>query len=90
MRQNARLLDGIEVGIGLTILVLGGIAQRGTQIFDRSVMPRQESGIGRADMPDADFSKWVSLEAAAEAIAYLASPANQAASGTLVPLYGRA
>ncbi|MBZ9896015.1 SDR family NAD(P)-dependent oxidoreductase [Mesorhizobium sp. BR1-1-6] len=44
----------------------------------------------RADMPDADFSKWVSLEAAAEAIAYLASPANQAMSGTLVPLYGRA
>ncbi|TIT95606.1 MAG: short-chain dehydrogenase, partial [Mesorhizobium sp.] len=26
----------------------------------------------------------------AEAIAYLASPANQAMSGTLVPLYGRA
>ncbi|RWB57620.1 SDR family NAD(P)-dependent oxidoreductase [Mesorhizobium sp.] len=44
----------------------------------------------RADMPDADFTKWVSLEAAAEAIAYLASPANQAMSGTLVPLYGRA
>jgi len=44
----------------------------------------------RADMPDADFSKWVSLDAAAEAIAYLASPANQAMSGTLVPLYGRA
>ncbi|TIP98339.1 MAG: SDR family NAD(P)-dependent oxidoreductase, partial [Mesorhizobium sp.] len=44
----------------------------------------------RADMPDADFSKWVSLEAAAEAIAYLASPANLAMSGTLVPLYGRA
>ena len=44
----------------------------------------------RDSMPDADFSKWVSLEAAAEAIAYLASPANQAMSGTLVPLYGRA
>jgi NAD(P)-dependent dehydrogenase (short-subunit alcohol dehydrogenase family) len=44
----------------------------------------------RADMPDADFTKWVSLEAAAEAIAYLVSPANLAMSGTLVPLYGRA
>jgi hypothetical protein len=41
-------------------------------------------------MPDADFARWVSLDAAAEAIAYLASPANQAMSGTLVPLYGRA
>ncbi|RUW73125.1 SDR family NAD(P)-dependent oxidoreductase, partial [Mesorhizobium sp. M4B.F.Ca.ET.049.02.1.2] len=38
----------------------------------------------RADMPDADFTKWVSLEAAAEAIAYLASPTNMAMSGTLV------
>ncbi len=44
----------------------------------------------RAAMPDADASKWVSLEAAAEAIAYLVSPANQAMNGTLVPLYGRA
>jgi NAD(P)-dependent dehydrogenase (short-subunit alcohol dehydrogenase family) len=44
----------------------------------------------RSAMPDADVTKWVSLEAAAEAIAYLASPANQAISGTLVPLYGRA
>jgi NAD(P)-dependent dehydrogenase (short-subunit alcohol dehydrogenase family) len=44
----------------------------------------------RSGMPDADFSKWVSLEAAAEAIAYLVSPSNQAISGTLVPLYGRA
>lgn len=44
----------------------------------------------RESMPDADFSRWVSLEAAAETIAYLASPANQAMSGALVPLYGRA
>ena len=41
-------------------------------------------------MPDADFSRWVSLEAAAEAIFYLVLPANQAMSGALVPLYGRA
>jgi NAD(P)-dependent dehydrogenase (short-subunit alcohol dehydrogenase family) len=44
----------------------------------------------RAAMPEADFSKWVSLEAAAEAIAYLVSPANLAMNGTLVPLYARA
>ncbi|KRA00137.1 short-chain dehydrogenase [Mesorhizobium sp. Root157] len=44
----------------------------------------------RSGMPDADFGKWVSLEAAAEAICYLVSSANQAVSGTLVPLYGRA
>lgn len=44
----------------------------------------------REAMPDADFGRWVSLEAAAEAIVHLASPANLAMSGALVPLYGRA
>jgi hypothetical protein len=44
----------------------------------------------RAAMPTADFSKWVGLDAAAEAITYLVSPQNTAMSGTLVPLYGRA
>ncbi len=41
-------------------------------------------------MPKADFSKWVSLEAAAEAIVHLASPKNATVSGALVPIYGRA
>lgn len=49
-----------------------------------------DTASNRADMPDADFSRWVSLEAAAEAIFYLVLPANQAMSGALVPLYGRA
>jgi NAD(P)-dependent dehydrogenase (short-subunit alcohol dehydrogenase family) len=44
----------------------------------------------RKAMPKADFSKWVSLEAAAEAIVHLASPQNAAVSGALVPIYGRA
>ena len=44
----------------------------------------------RAQMPNADTSKWVALEAAAEAIFHLGSPANMAASGVVMPLYGRA
>ncbi len=44
----------------------------------------------RVAMPTADFSRWVGLDAAAEAVAYLVSPQNTAMSGTLVPLYGRA
>ena len=44
----------------------------------------------RKAMPKADSSKWVSLEAAAEAIVHLASPQNAAVSGALVPIYGRA
>lgn len=44
----------------------------------------------RAQMPNADTSKWVTLKAAAETIFHLGSPANMAASGTVMPLYGRA
>lgn len=49
-----------------------------------------DTPVNRAAMPKADFSKWVSLEAAAAAIAHLASPANLVASGAILPLYGRA
>jgi NAD(P)-dependent dehydrogenase (short-subunit alcohol dehydrogenase family) len=64
---------------------------KGKGILVNAVAPSTlDTPANRADMPAADFGKWVSLEAAAEAIAYLASPANLAMSGTLVPLYGRA
>ena len=64
---------------------------KGKGILVNAVAPSTlDTPANRADMPDADFDKWVSLDAAAEAIAYLASPVNQAMSGTLVPLYGRA
>ncbi|ANT49580.1 SDR family NAD(P)-dependent oxidoreductase [Mesorhizobium amorphae] len=64
---------------------------KGKGILVNAVAPSTlDTPANRTDMPDADFSKWVSLEAVAEAIAYLASPANLAMSGTLVPLYGRA
>ena len=43
----------------------------------------------RAAMPAADVSKWVRLADLAETMLFLASPACQA-SGTLVPVYGRA
>jgi NAD(P)-dependent dehydrogenase (short-subunit alcohol dehydrogenase family) len=49
-----------------------------------------DTSANRAAMPDADFGKWVSLDAAAEAIIHLASPTNLVASGTVVALYGRA
>ncbi|TIX99380.1 MAG: SDR family NAD(P)-dependent oxidoreductase, partial [Mesorhizobium sp.] len=62
---------------------------KGKGILVNAVAPSTlDTPATRADMPAADFGKWVSLEAAAEAIAYLASPANLAMSGTLVPLYG--
>jgi NAD(P)-dependent dehydrogenase (short-subunit alcohol dehydrogenase family) len=40
----------------------------------------------RADMPDADFTKWVTPGAIAEVIAFLASDGARAISGALIPV----
>jgi NAD(P)-dependent dehydrogenase (short-subunit alcohol dehydrogenase family) len=43
----------------------------------------------RADMPNADFSKWVAPAAIADAMLFLASDAARAVSGAALPVYGR-
>ncbi len=42
----------------------------------------------RAEMPNADFSKWVLPEAMADVILFLASDAARAVTGAAVPVYG--
>jgi NAD(P)-dependent dehydrogenase (short-subunit alcohol dehydrogenase family) len=44
----------------------------------------------RADMPSADFTRWVSPKAVAEVIAFLASDLARAISGATLPVAGRA
>lgn len=44
----------------------------------------------RAAMKDADFSRWVPLDAAAKQIAFLVSDDARQVSGAAIPLYGRA
>lgn len=40
----------------------------------------------RADMPDADFSRWVTPQAIADVILFLTSPAARSISGALIPV----
>ena len=43
----------------------------------------------RADMPDADFSKWVSPDSVANLVCFLASDAAADIHGALIPIQGR-
>ena len=43
----------------------------------------------RADMPDADFGRWVTPEALAGVIAFLLSDKASAITGALIPVTGR-
>lgn len=43
----------------------------------------------RADMPDADFSRWVKPQAVADLIVFLASDAAAAITGACIPIQGR-
>ena len=43
----------------------------------------------RADMPDADFAKWVALDELAAVMLFLASEAASGVTGALVPVTGR-
>jgi NAD(P)-dependent dehydrogenase (short-subunit alcohol dehydrogenase family) len=43
----------------------------------------------RADMPDADFSRWVAPQAIADVIVFLATDAARAVTGASIPVLGR-
>jgi len=43
----------------------------------------------RADMPDADFTRWVPPEAIADVIVFLASEAARGIAGASIPVFGR-
>jgi len=48
-----------------------------------------DTAANRADMPDADFGKWVKPEAIAALIAFLLSDAAADITGALIPIVGR-
>jgi NAD(P)-dependent dehydrogenase (short-subunit alcohol dehydrogenase family) len=64
---------------------------RAENILVNAVVPSIiDTPANRASMPKADHASWPKASEIAEAIAFLASPANRLTSGALVPVYGRA
>jgi NAD(P)-dependent dehydrogenase (short-subunit alcohol dehydrogenase family) len=61
-----------------------------TGITVNAVLPSIiDTPVNRADMPDADFSNWVTPAALAEVILFLASDHSQAITGALLPVVGK-
>jgi len=64
---------------------------KGERILVNAVAPSTlDTPANRRAMPDADASKWLSPEAAAEAVLQLVSPANRQVSGAVLPMYAGA
>jgi len=60
------------------------------KILVNAVLPSIiDTPANRASMPKADYDRWPKPEELAQAILWLASPANTLTSGALVPVYGQ-
>lgn len=64
---------------------------KGEGILVNAIAPSTlDTPANRSAVPDADFAKWLSPEAAAEAVLQLVLPVDTAISGAVLPLYARA
>ena len=65
-------------------------AEHKGKITVNAVLPSTiDTAANRADMPKADFSKWVTPQELAEVILFLISDAASAVTGALIPVAGR-
>jgi 3-oxoacyl-[acyl-carrier protein] reductase len=65
-------------------------AERKGKVTVNAVLPSTiDTSANRRDMPDADFSRWVTPDELASVILFLASDAASAVTGALVPVRGR-
>lgn len=63
---------------------------KGRNITVNAVLPSIIDTVpNRNDMPDADFSTWVTPQALADVILFLLSPQAEAVTGALIPVTGR-
>jgi NAD(P)-dependent dehydrogenase (short-subunit alcohol dehydrogenase family) len=62
---------------------------KGRSLTVNAVLPSTiDTPANRADMPDADFGKWVTPADLAEVMLFLAGPAARSVTGALVPVVG--
>ncbi len=72
----------------LTEALAAELKDRGIQV--NAVLPSIiDTPANRADMPNADFTRWVAPAAIADVIVFLLSPAARALTGALIPVAGR-
>lgn len=72
---------------GLTLSLAEELATR--SIWVNAIVPSvMDTPANRAGMPDADHSRWPSVDEVAKTVAFLASPENAVTRGALVPVYG--
>ena len=77
------------VVVNLTQSLARELADR--SIWVNAVVPSiMNTPANRAGMPDADHSRWATVEDVAQTVSFLASPDNRVSSGALVPVSGRA
>ena len=94
---KAALKGGAEMGayaatkaalLRLTESMAAELAPNGVQV--NCVLPGTiDTPANRAEMPKADFTKWVSPGAIAETILFLASPGSDRITGAVIPVYGQ-
>ncbi len=76
-----------SVVMRLTEAASDEVRQQGVNI--NAVLPSLiDTPRNRADMPDTDYSKWVSPEALAEVVCFLLSDSARAVHGALIPVRG--
>lgn len=86
-------------GMGAYIASKAGVAKLTEALADElkdrditvnAVLPSTiDTPANRADMPDADFSRWVTPQAVADVIVFLLSEQARAITGALIPVSGR-
>jgi NAD(P)-dependent dehydrogenase (short-subunit alcohol dehydrogenase family) len=85
---SGRIVNIGAAGARLTEALAEELKERGVTV--NALLPSIiDTPPNRADMPDADFTRWVRPEQIGDAIAFLLSDRAQAITGALIPIVGR-